>query len=219
MDIVLWGTGGHAREILQVALDQAADGEDLQVVGFLDQNADMHGREVHGLPVLGDQTWLARRPEIGVTVAVGNPVYRAQIVRTVVSNGHTRFVALRHPMAWVGRRVEIGPGTQICAGTTVPTDIRLGAHVILNRGVQVGHDCELANYVTVAPGACLSGAVRLGEGANLGTGASVIQNVEVGAWSMVGAGATVVRDLPRDVTAVGVPARVIRTRRAGWHLP
>jgi acetyltransferase EpsM len=40
--------------------------------------------------------------------------------------------------------------------------------------------------------------------------------VTVGEWTIVGAGAVVIADLPADVTAVGVPARIIRHRPAGW---
>ena len=42
----------------------------------------------------------------------------------------------------------------------------------------------------------------------------MIDKVSVGAWTIVGAGAAVVRDLPANVTAVGVPARVIKQRNA-----
>ena len=44
----------------------------------------------------------------------------------------------------------------------------------------------------------------------MGTGASVIQNTSIGGNSIVGAGAAVVTDIPRDVVAVGVPARVLK---------
>jgi len=42
--------------------------------------------------------------------------------------------------------------------------------------------------------------------------------LRVGEWSIVGAGAAVVKDVPPNVTVVGIPARVMRTRPEGWHL-
>ncbi len=42
---------------------------------------------------------------------------------------------------------------------------------------------------------------------------TVIQGMTIGSRSIIGAGATVVNDLAQDVTAVGVPARVIKQRR------
>jgi acetyltransferase EpsM len=38
----------------------------------------------------------------------------------------------------------------------------------------------------------------------------LIEKVKVGEWSIIGAGAVVVQDIPPRVTAVGVPARIIK---------
>jgi acetyltransferase-like isoleucine patch superfamily enzyme len=39
----------------------------------------------------------------------------------------------------------------------------------------------------------------------------VIQGVKIGENTKVGAGASVLRDLPSNVTAVGIPAKVIKS--------
>jgi acetyltransferase-like isoleucine patch superfamily enzyme len=52
--------------------------------------------------------------------------------------------------------------------------------------------------------------VRIGAGCYIGAGATIIDRVTIGEWSTVGAGAVVVGDLPPFVTAVGVPAKVIK---------
>jgi UDP-perosamine 4-acetyltransferase len=64
----------------------------------------------------------------------------------------------------------------------------------------------------VAPGVQLAGDVKLGEGVFFGIGSCAIPGVRVGEWTMVGAGAVVVDDLPSDVTAVGVPARMLERK-------
>jgi maltose O-acetyltransferase len=48
----------------------------------------------------------------------------------------------------------------------------------------------------------------------LGAGAKVMDGVSIGSDVVVGAGAVVTTDLPDRVVAVGVPARVVRTRDA-----
>jgi len=48
-------------------------------------------------------------------------------------------------------------------------------------------------------------------------GASVIQGRTIGRWSIVGSGAVAISDIPANVTAVGVPAKVIETREDRWH--
>jgi sugar O-acyltransferase (sialic acid O-acetyltransferase NeuD family) len=217
-EIVIFGTGGFAREVLQVALDASEDGVPIRVLGFLDGNAQNHGREIQGYPVLGDERWLADHPGVAVNIGVGNPAHRRRIAAAVETVGRRRFLTLRHPRSWIGRSVEIGDGSTICAGATVTTDIRLGRHVILNLNITVGHDAILEDFVTLAPGAHISGGVLIREGTDIGTGAVTIQNVSLGPWSIVGAGSAVVRDVAPNVTVVGSPAKVIRTRDEGWHL-
>jgi acetyltransferase-like isoleucine patch superfamily enzyme len=44
----------------------------------------------------------------------------------------------------------------------------------------------------------------------MGIGSVLLPGVRVGAGSIVGAGAVVRKDLPADVVAVGVPAKIVR---------
>ena len=91
-------------------------------------------------------------------------------------------------------------------------DITLGRFVLLNLGCTVGHDAVLGDFCSLMPHANVSGAARLEHGVYLGTNATVIQGVRVGAHTIVGAGAVAVRDLPANVTAVGVPAKELRMK-------
>ena len=216
-DLVLFGTGGFAREVLQIALDLNEEQSQWNVIGFLDDDPARRGDVVHDLPVLGGSEWLAEHP-VDVVVAIGRTMVRRRIVERLNTQRHTRFATLVHPRAWVGRRVEIGEGSIVCAGTSITTDVRLGQHVILNLNGTVGHDAVLNDFVTVAPTVNISGNVVVGEGCDLGTGSTLIQGIEVGEWTVLGAGATVVRSLPANVTAVGAPAKPIKERPAGWHL-
>jgi maltose O-acetyltransferase len=52
--------------------------------------------------------------------------------------------------------------------------------------------------------------ISIGDGAWLGGGVIVCPGVTIGERTVVGAGAVVTRDLPADVLATGVPARVVR---------
>lgn len=217
-DLVIVGTGGFAREVLQVALDLNDVDPQWRIAGFLDDRPELVGTTVHGVPVLGGVDWLTGRDAMSVVVGIGATAVRRAVVGRIQQASGAPFATLIHPRAWVGRRVSVGDGSVICAGTMVTTDIEIGDHVILNLGCTVGHDAILHDYVTVAPSVNVSGNVEVGEGCDLGTGAAVIQGKRIGEWTVVGAGAVVVKDLPANVTAVGAPARPIKARPAGWHL-
>lgn len=218
--LVIVGTGGLAREFHALIEDINADGKtQWEVAGWLDSNAEKHSQHVHDLPVLGGLEWLRGRPEVGVVIGIGAPPTRRRVAEQLRALGHGHFPTLIHPTAVVGRRVTIGEGTVICANVTTTTDFTLGRHVLINIMATVAHDDVLGDYVTIAPAANISGNVTIGEGTDLGTNAAVNQGVDIGAWSIVGSGAVVTKSLPANCTAVGAPAKVIKERPEGWHLP
>lgn len=216
-DLVIFSCGGLGREVLELALDVAAAGEPWNVIGFLDDDVDLHGEQIHGFPVLGGTEWVAEHPDVHAVVAIGSTAVRRKVVEKLTKAGPIKFATLVHPRAMVGRHVEIGEGGVVCAGSLLTTDIVLGDHVLINLDCTVGHDAVLKDFVTVAPSVNVSGNVLVGEGCDLGTGSTVIQGKTIGEWSIVGAGAVVVKDLPANITAVGAPAKPIKERPAGWH--
>ncbi len=216
-DVVIVGVGGLGRECSQWIEDVNADRQTFRALGFLDDDTRRHGTTSHDLPVLGGVDWLTGRTGIAAIVGIGNPSAKRKIVERLRPHA-AAFPVLRHPRAMVGRFVEIGEGTVLCPGVILTTDIRIGRFVTLNFDLTVGHDSWVSDFVTLAPGVHLSGYSKIGEGADLGAGVVTIPGVEVGAWTIVGAGAVVAASLPADCTAVGVPARPIKTRSSGWHL-
>lgn len=218
-DIVIVGAGGLGREISEWVEDINEVAPAFRLLGFLDDDGRRHGQVCHGVTILGGTEWLEAQPKtVGVVVGVGSPPAKRRVIERLRAAGVTSFPRIVHPQAVVGRFVEVGEGTVVCPGAIVTTDVRLGRFVTLNFGLTVGHDARVDDYVTLAPGVNLSGYVHVGEGCDLGAGAVVVPSAEIGAWSIVGAGAAVTRSLPPNCTAVGVPARPIKTRPDGWYL-
>lgn len=219
-DLVIFGIGGMAREAHQIVEDINALAPQFNFLGFIDENAANHGLDIHGFPVLGGMEWLAQHGHAGLQVVIGvaNTSARQKIVADIEQCCKVSFRKLVHPRAWIGNRVTLGEGAIICADARVTTDITIGRHVIVNVGATVCHDSNIHDYVTISPSVNVSGAVQVGAGCDLGTGSAIIQGKNIGSWSIVGAGAVVIHDVACDVTVVGAPATVIKTRQPGWHL-
>lgn len=220
--IVFFGTGGFAREVHEIieSLNEqwSMVQQKLSMLGFLDGNEEMHGKEVHGLPVLGGLEWLKTNKDVGVVVAIGNPGVKRKIVQQIKQIGGIKFPSIIDSRAIIGSRVKLGEGCIICANTIITTDIDIKDFVILNLSCTIGHDTIIEDYVTVAPGANISGNVIIKEGTDIGTASAIIQGKTIGAWSIIGAGAVVVKDTPNNVTAVGNPSKVIKEREEHWQL-
>lgn len=135
--------------------------------------------------------------------------------RVATSLSGVRFGTAIHPSAVIARESVIGEGTVIMAGAVVNPAARIGAHVIINTNSSVDHDCVIEDFASIAPGVALGGNVTLRRAVAVGIGACVVHGCEIGEHTVVGAGAAVVKSLPGFSVVVGVPARVIKSRRPG----
>lgn len=216
--VVIIGAGGHGREVAEILRHQERQGNGSPVLGFIEDDAKLHHQVINDLPVLGDWSWFATvdRSEIAVICAVGLPHLRKHLVERAKSSG-LLFTNAISPLAYLSPEAKLGEGLMIFPHSFVSTGSSIGDHSIINAGATVSHDTKIGRYGTINPGVHLAGNVLIGEGCYLGIGSSVIHSVSVGAWTTIGAGAAVIRDLPDNVTAVGVPARVIKTKEKTEH--
>lgn len=93
---------------------------------------------------------------------------------------------------------EVGPGLIIQHGfASVIVAERIGAYCWINQQVTLGTGPK-------------PGFPTLGDHVRIAPGAKVLGRVTIGDRSIVGANAVVTKDVPPDVTVVGVPAYIIR---------
>ncbi len=95
---------------------------------------------------------------------------------------------------------EIGPGLFVAHGqATCIAAERIGRNCYVHHGVTIGWDYRGDR------------APILGDGVFVGTGAAILGEVTIGDGARIGANAVVLCDVPAGATAVGAPARVIKT--------
>jgi sugar O-acyltransferase (sialic acid O-acetyltransferase NeuD family) len=211
--VVIFGAGGHGREVAEVVRHQAQQASNISVLGFIVDEPRLHNKTVNDLPVLGDWSWFegVDRNEVAIVCALGSPTVRKRIVERAAARGLSFFNAIS-PDSYLSPNARVGQGVMILPKSVVSTDTLIDDHVLINVGATISHDTRVGRFGTINPGVHLAGNVSVGEGCYLGMGCSVIQGRTLGAWTTVGAGAVVIQDLPVGVTAVGVPARIIEMR-------
>lgn len=210
-DIVIIGAGGFGREVAWLIEDINEEKKQWNLLGFIDDNVENHGKDLNGYRVLGGFDYLKNKEEIYYVCAIGNSKTRKAITETKCSKYDIEPAILIHPSVIMSRRNNnIGEGSIICAGNIITVNTSLGKHSIINLDSTVGHDIIMNDYVTVYPSVNISGNCNIGECVEIGTGTQIIQGKNIGQGSIIGAGSVVVKDIDEFVTAVGVPAKTIK---------
>jgi sugar O-acyltransferase (sialic acid O-acetyltransferase NeuD family) len=211
MKVVVVGAGGFGREVLWLLRCTATSQSPLEILGFVDDDTALWGKDLCGGKVLGGLDFFQSEAGSGARAvcALGNPRVKRDIVERLMQLG-VSFHSSIHPACQFSEFVKIGTAAIVAAGTILTTQVEIGDFVTVNLNCTVGHDARLGSYTTLAPGTHLSGDVKLGAGVDVGTGAVLLPGVTIGEWTTIGAGAVVTKDIPSYAVAVGVPARVIR---------
>jgi acetyltransferase-like isoleucine patch superfamily enzyme len=100
-------------------------------------------------------------------------------------------------------KLKLGSLTDIGAFTY----INAKNEVIIEDEVQVGSHCSIYSVSTIDD---KEGPVKLTKNCKIGSHSVIMPGVTVGENSIVGAFSYVVEDIPANVVAFGVPAKVIR---------
>ncbi|XCP84015.1 acetyltransferase [Roseburia hominis] len=210
-DLYIIGAGGFGREVAWLVERINEIRPTWKLKGFIDDNSSLWGAYEGEYPIIGGCEQLlseAESKDIFAVCAVGSARVRKVIIEKLA--GKVQFATVIDPSVIISKRVEIGAGCIICAGTIITVDIKIGNHVIINLDCTLGHDDIIHDFVTIYPSVNVSGNVEIGECSEIGTGMQVIQGKKIGTGSIVGAGAVVVKDIPDRCVAVGSPAKPIK---------
>jgi bifunctional N-acetylglucosamine-1-phosphate-uridyltransferase/glucosamine-1-phosphate-acetyltransferase GlmU-like protein len=104
-------------------------------------------------------------------IAIANSKERKKIVELLPEN--TEYFTFIHPTALImAQDISIGIGSFIGAHSIITTNVKIGNHVILNRGNHIGHDTNIGDYFSAMPGSIVSGNVNIGDCVYMGTNSS-----------------------------------------------
>jgi len=185
-----------------------------RVVGLLDDFVAA-GEERHGRPLLGplaEAPALARRGAFdAVAIGIG---YRHRDARrrafAFLREASVAVATFVHPGACIDPTARFAEGCIVMLGACVDMHAALAENVFLSARCYVSHHVTIGAHSYVAPAVTLGGHTAIGECAFLGIGTTTADGVCIGSNTQTAAGAVVVGELPGDVLAAGVPARVKR---------
>lgn len=208
-DIVIIGAGGFGREVAWLIEEINNVKPTWNIIGFIDESDDLQGTKINEYKVIGKLAWLMDK-ELNVVNTIADPKIREKVMFSL-KNSSNSYPNLIHPSVMYSKSVELGVGNIICASSILTVNIKIGNHVIINLDCTIGHDAIIKDYSTILPSVNVSGNTVISERCSIGTGSAIIQGLTIGENTIIGAGSTVVRHIESNCTAVGSPAKVIKT--------
>lgn len=129
---------------------------------------------------------------------------------------------MAHQLLKLGRK-DLALYLQSRSSELFQTDINPAAHigrgVFLDHatGLVIGETAVVEDDVSILQGVTLGGTgkatgdrhPKIRKGVLIGAGAKILGNIEIGQCARIAAGSVVLKDVPRNVTVAGVPAKIV----------
>lgn len=212
-EVFILGAGPQAR-IIPDLIDAV---EDIELSGFVDvsEERDFLTGDATRFPVF---EWLAFQQKISqiseqshIIIATDKMEKRIELINQV-RNLPVILINIIHPSAIISKSANIGEGCLIAPGVIIGPGAEVGSHVILNSAATIDHDTVIQDNVMIGPGVHIPGHVLIRSHTFIGVGSSCVNSITIGSNCLIGAGSVVTRDIPDNVIAAGVPAKVIREK-------
>jgi len=196
--ILIIGGGDGAVQVLDVLSKTPGQ----QAVAILDDNPELRGKKVNGVPVTGgidmDQIVdLYEKGEFDAAIISISTIIklRAEIFGKLKGRG-IPFANIIHPSVVKGINVKIGEGNVIMAFAHLGACASLGDNNFISAYCSIEHHNEMGNHCSFGPGVVTSSRVTFGDQVRCGTGIFIEPKISIGARAVIGSGCIIWQNVP-----------------------
>jgi sugar O-acyltransferase (sialic acid O-acetyltransferase NeuD family) len=203
--LFILGSSGFAKEIVAYAAEIFPERKCVLVNDFSDDAGVISVREYWNQVTSGD----------GLSILGSG---RCEIRSRMMDEIKPPYATIVHHKSVVLGRVN--PGCVVAPGAVIAPNALLLDHVVVNYNATFGHDCVIEELSIVGPGASIGGWCKVGKGVYIGAGALIREKLRIGDNAIIGMGAVVTKDVPANMVAIGIPARLYSREECGkgWML-
>ena len=193
-EIILLGSGGHARSCIDVIEQE----DRFRIAGLVEQDGSNADHNL-GYPIVGvdDDLEILRKKYTYALVTVGHiksPETRIKIYK-ILKTFEYQLPIVISPSAYISKHTEINEGTIIMHGAIVNAGAVIANNCIINSKALIEHDAIIGNHSHIATGAIVNGGVSVGSESFIGSGVVTKQYISIGNNCSVGAGVTLKSDV------------------------
>jgi len=213
-ELIILGAGGNSIDVLDTVNEINSNSKRTlyKCIGFLDDDRNKWGKEVHGVKILGPIDSVSDFESVYFVFTVGSPFnfwYRDLYLRNI-NVPLEKFETIIHPTSAVSQLSELGRGTVVLQNVTVASDVHIGNHAMILPNSVISHNDRIGDYTIIAGGASVSGNVNIGKSCYLGANSSIIGNIHIGSYCLIGMGSVILGNVPSNSVYVGNPGKFLR---------
>lgn len=209
MKSIIIGAGTYGQVYLAYLREAGFD-----IVAFLDDNTQEHGKYYEGIPVIGGRDMLKTLDRThnvtNVFCPIGNNSVRVELLEYARSLGYNTPNYI-HPSVVLSPNVKIGQGVYILMGSMIMPYAIIDDFSMISMNVALAHHSHLYKGVFLSTGVNFGASISAEENAYCGIGSTIMTGVKtLGKECLIGAGAVVIKDVPSKAVIAGVPGKIIK---------
>lgn len=207
--VVIAGTG-YPEIAYWIKESRTADGELIDLLGFLDDNEANATRNLNGHMIIGGFSDVsALSSEVRVINSIARTMQLRSKTTQLLSSYGAVFTSIVHNTALV-RDSMIGVGSIIGPYVVLEAGVEIGEHCCILAGTTVGHDTRIGNYCFAGHGTHIQGHVHIMDEVFLGSGSNILPGVSIGRSATIGINATVIQNVVEAKSVSAPISRIVR---------
>jgi len=207
--IIIIGAGGLGRIVYDVLSQDSDVCSEYNLTGFLDTRADLELPPDLTTKILGSPFTYTPQPGDLFIPAIGDPQLRINLLKPLIAK-NVNFYSYTN-RASVAARAKIGKGVFLTPGAVISTDCHIGDFTYVDTYVILGHDVRIEENCMIGAMSFIAGGVHVESGTAIHPRSTIAKGVTLGENCTIGIGSVVIKNVPRQVTVFGNPARTIST--------
>ena len=203
-NLILIGAGGHAKSVAD-----SINKLEYELCGFIDSNKRVHtwdypfgGTDLEDIPNYEEYCYF---------VSIGDVGYR-KLWFDRIRNRRLSIINIIDSSAIISSGVKMGIGNFVGKMAVINADAEIGNNNVINTKALIEHECKVGDHNHLSTNSVINGNVIVGNSVFLGSSSVCNGQLKIGSNAIIGSGSVIIKDVPENVTVVGVPARVIKRR-------
>ena len=193
-EIILIGSGGHARSCVDVIEDHGQ----FKIAGFIISDDNNMQEECLGYPVLGCDSDLGeiRKTYKYALITVGQIKSSKTRIKLYydLKKFNFKLPTIISSTAYVSKFAKISEGVIIMHHSLVNTNAEIGIGCIINSKSLIEHDVSIGQFCHISTGAIINGDVKIGSKTFIGSRSIIKNSISLGKNCIIGAGTFINKD-------------------------